>query len=223
MTLKNFYQKILKQVFLSVALIIGGTGLFFMIYDRSIPKIPLETTTFLPHEFPIYIPVFASRMQINAFIENKLLLSQAESIYAFYDTLTKSRQITTALLNSALLFEAPVNLIFALSNWESGGFNLKAIGINENATTDHGLMGLNSRTFSSMTKEDFESPLRNAREGVQYLVKEYHRYQETWERALIAYNSGKQDNIRSTTINHLVNVLSFEREFDALFVEHFGH
>lgn len=162
---------------------------------------------------------YVARIEVNALVRSMIIDGRSEEIYRFYDQQTGNREITHALVNTALLSEIPVNLLFALVAWESG-YNPRAL--NENpGSSDHGLMQLNSKTFAALSLDEMHDPIVNIRHGAAYLAARYQDY-GSWEAAVIAYNGGNTELVRGGTIHHLVNVLTNERSLDRSFVEAFG-
>jgi len=164
-------------------------------------------------------PVFASRSIVNETVKAMVISGRSEDVYLFYDRFTKSREITYTLVNTALLSGIPINLLFGLVQWESN-YNPRALNVN-GGSSDHGLMQLNSITFSSLTEDDFYNPVTNIRHGSNYLEARFKEF-GSWEAAVIAYNGGNTELVKGTTVRHLVNVLENEREYDRAFVEAFG-
>ncbi len=209
---------------LIAVLILVGLTLFFGVAGIKTKALVDELAAAEPRDPVVVVdrietPVFASRETINDTVKAMIIAGRSEDVYVFYDQFTKNREITHALVNTALLSGIPINLLFALVQWESN-YNPRALNINS-GSSDQGLMQLNSRTFSALSEEELYDPVVNIRHGAQYLADRFAQY-GSWEAAVIAYNGGNTELVKGITVRHLVNVLSNEREYDRAFVEAFG-
>ena len=157
--------------------------------------------------------VYLSRLEVNDMIYREIDAGRMEWIYLFYDAITGSRTVTHVLLQSALLYEVPVNLLFALCNRESGFDPLAVNGSNSNGTSDFGLLQLNTGTFSTLDEKTLLNPSENVLIGTQYLLTRFENV-DSWELAVIAYNGGSGPRIAESALLHLNWVLAYERTFD---------
>ena len=127
---------------------------------------------------------------VNDFIshskENRLLA------LTFYQKEAGSYIVAEAIIDNAIKHEVPVNLAFALAFTESS-YNPNSINGNTDRTQDKGLFQLNTRTFSSLTNEQFFDPNFNADKGLEYLRNRFNTV-EYWEEAVSRYNAHNSPN-----------------------------
>jgi len=160
-----------------------------------------------------------SREQINSFIKEQIKQDKIKDVINFYNNSVNNYEITYAIINNALQYKIPVNLLFGLIKHESG-FNPKTKGAkNANGSFDFGLMQLNSITYQKLILKNgidyVLDPFENLKLGCQHLVDCYDTY-ENWELALISYNAGniKNQPVYFKTLLYLSKILSYEKEFD---------
>jgi soluble lytic murein transglycosylase-like protein len=85
----------------------------------------------------------------------------------FYNGISGDPRITEPILHYAEVYDIPLPLAFSLA-WAESNFRIKAR--NENTRSiDRGLFQLNSRTFASLSEEDFYDPATNAKYGLSHL------------------------------------------------------
>jgi soluble lytic murein transglycosylase-like protein len=149
--------------------------------------------------------------------EMKILLSSNPlSVYEFYDSYTKRREISEAILQIAIEKNVPVNLAFAVAYTESE-FNPNAVNSRRNSdgTKDWGLFQLNDGYRESWSRADFFNIRANAREGITFLKTCLETYDGIV--AIAAYNrgiSGVRSGVSMATLLYVNKVQSFEKALD---------
>lgn len=141
--------------------------------------------------------------------------AEYEKILLFYDTYTKSREITTTIINYSLEYNNPIHLMFALAKRESG-FDPKKESRNPDKTWDRGLFQLNSGSRKLWKRTDYFDIARNTKDAsgqMQWLISKYKD-----ELALAAYNAGyysiERKDLPYTTALHVFEIKEFEFDFD---------
>jgi hypothetical protein len=126
-----------------------------------------------------------------------------------YEYLGRDRELTNVIINHALRYDIPINMLFAIIGIESD-FRTDLVVRNQNGTSDYGLMQCNSRTFSGYSGEQLLDLKTNLRLGCEYLLKMKKLY-GSWEMAVYRYNG-----IGSKAVRHMVRVINKEREIDSV-------
>lgn len=144
-------------------------------------------------------------------------LSQ-ESVLAFFEAITNSRQIAEIILKYADEFEIEPSLAFALA-WEESRYNPRAI--NKNKTSiDRGLFQLNSKSFPKLQVEEFYDPDLNARYGIAHL-RWCLDLAGSEVAGLAMYNAGttrvRSDNTPKSTLDYISRIQSFRSGIEKLF------
>jgi hypothetical protein len=161
----------------------------------------------------------ATRFVINNTVKTLIVNGHIEDVLTFYDKFTGDRQLTYLAVSIALMKDIPINLLFALAQWESG-FNTNSDTVNDNGSHDIGWMKCNTYTFKNYTVQQLKDAALNGELGSDFLVQQQHIY-GSWEEAVIAYNAGRTDAVKARTINYLSIILSLERGYDDSFVKVF--
>ena len=157
---------------------------------------------------------FLSRLEVNAVIESKIKQGKIEDVLIHYDALTKNREVTFNMVSYCLMYEVPVNLLFALAQHESGFY---ATAMNSNHTSsDIGIMQLNTSSYSAYKEAQLFDIKTNIRLGASHLQGEFVKY-DRWEFALLGYNCGGIREVPDSTIRYMVSILNIERSFDRQF------
>ena len=137
----------------------------------------------------------------------------------FYSQVTKSREITEAILAAADINDISIPLAFSLA-WVESSYRIKALNRNSNSV-DRGLFQLNSRTFPNLHEEQFYDPRTNAEYGLAHF-----RYcLEVGDNELVAlaiYNAGVNRVRRGTpysTLHHVARILDNKRELFESFTQ----
>jgi soluble lytic murein transglycosylase-like protein len=167
------------------------------------------------------INIFITGLSINKIIKfyRDNYPEDYEKILIFYDEYTKSREITTNIINYSIEYGNPINLMFSLAKRESD-FDPKMEQKNSNKTWDRGLFQLNSGSRKSWKKTDFFNIAKNTKEAsgvMQWLLSKY----DDEELALASYNAGyyrvqKKDLPYITSI-HVFEIKKFEFDFNYKF------
>jgi soluble lytic murein transglycosylase-like protein len=108
----------------------------------------------------------------------------------------------------------PVNLSFSLALAESNFNNQTPPNKNKDGSIDYGIFRLNSKYYPNIKK--YSNLQNNIKEGISHLKKEYLKY-GSYDLAIMTYNCGSPTNIGAISIQHLNNVLAFEKKLDEWF------
>lgn len=169
------------------------------------------------------------RQDINIFIHSRMDdADQYQRILDFYTEYTKNPEITKAIIKYSLEYRMPINLAFALSYVESGGFKIRAIQHNNNGTIDRGLFQLNNGHRKDWEVADFYNIDRNCEEGIRFWAEECQTEERPIPMTFIAYNSGpyservKRGVVPEDRIRYVDNILSYEDELNIAFNNMFG-
>ncbi len=127
---------------------------------------------------------YHTRTDVNLAI---LKLDRAKAIN-FYNQFVNDIEITTVILDKALIKGVPVNTVFAVA-WKESKFNPKSVSKkNTNGSRDWGLFQLNDNIYK-WTREDFFNVEKNTQAAMKHLL---YCLKETSDMgaALAAYNAG---------------------------------
>lgn len=109
------------------------------------------------------------------------------AVVDFFVDLVGSEEIALPILYHANRENLSLSLVFSLA-WVESRFS--PVAVNRNASSvDRGLFQLNSRTFRTLTEEDFFHPDVNAFHGTQYLTW-CMEHTPTEMQAVACYNAG---------------------------------
>jgi soluble lytic murein transglycosylase-like protein len=150
---------------------------------------------------------YYTREGVNGKVADLLHENQNQRVLDIYGYLSQDREVTQEVIDSALRYDIPVNLLFALINIESS-FRTDLVAKNPNGTSDYGIMQCNSRTFSNFDREELLDFRTNMKLGCEYLIK-MKKTHDTWEMAVYRYNG-----IGSRAVKHMAKVINQEREID---------
>ncbi len=139
-----------------------------------------------------------------------------ERVVDYFTDLTGSRKLTDIILRYSDINNLPLSLSFALAETESS-FNPSAV--NRNSTSvDRGLFQLNSRSFPSLSPDDFFDPEINARYGLKYL-KECLDQGGNIIVGLAMYNAGKtrvaNHGTPRMTLDYIARIMESQEEINA--------
>jgi hypothetical protein len=136
----------------------------------------------------------------------------------FYNSITRSAEITQAVLSAADKYSVPTALAFALCGVESQ-FNSRALNYNE-ISIDRGLFQLNSLSFPQLSEADFFSVQKNAEHGMKYLRYCLDRG-ENEVVALAMYNAGEgrvsDMGAPKMTLTYISRILDLKSDLEARF------
>jgi len=198
------------------SLLIACVFLGAWLYERHRP--PKEVIIEIPREIPRHL----SRLEVNQLLLETWMGSEGDRLMDFYIEETGSREVALYILTQALAYEVPVHLAFALCQQESNYLPTALNGHkNQNKSKDIGLFQLNTRTFSQYTQKELFDPMTNAHLGVWYLKSRSREYQ-TWEEALMAYNSGYAEKMNYNSFQYMLRIIQTERRLDERFNEWVG-
>lgn len=187
-------KKILTFAFLSVI------TLFLVNFTFKLPVvekvIPFYTT-------------YLTRLQIN----DKIKVNEALYIKK-YGEYFKRNDIAKEVVKAAIELEMPINLCFAIGLAESNLNHLKAPNYNKNGSFDYGVFRLNSSTYPDI--KTYSKLENNVRQGILHFKDEYKKY-NSFDIAIMTYNSGSIGNIKETSVRHLHRVLGYEKALDEWF------
>jgi hypothetical protein len=136
----------------------------------------------------------------------------------FYNSITRSDEITRAVLVNAEKYSIPPALAFALCGVESR-YNRNALNHNE-ISVDRGLFQLNSLSFPDLTEDDFFSVTKNTEQGMKHLRYCLDRG-ENEVVALAMYNAG-ETRVTGTgaplmTLTYIYRILGLRDELESRF------
>jgi hypothetical protein len=97
--------------FLTVVLFLCGFIIARMILAPPTPPQLAPAPEIVRVTEVVYTPSFVSREIVNSALMEAIIEGHSEWVLSFYDEFTGSREITFALLNTALLYDVPVNLL----------------------------------------------------------------------------------------------------------------
>ena len=152
---------------------------------------------------------YYTREGVNSEVTVLLRDNQLHRILDIYSYLCRDRSVAQEIIDSAMRYDIPLNLLFALINVESG-FRTDLVVKNPNGTSDYGIMQCNSGTFSNFNTEELLDFRTNLKLGCEYLIK-MQRTHNSWEMAVYRYNG-----IGSRAVKHMVKVINQEREIDGV-------
>ena len=168
-------------------------------------KAPGEPVASFPYTEQEYYTREAVNKEVNALIQQ----DQLHRVLDIYGYLSRDRAVTEQIVNNALRYDIPINLLFALIQTESG-FRTDLVIQNNNGSIDYGIMQCNSRTFTRYSPKELLDPRTNLKLGSEYLIK-MKKMQNTWEMAVYRYNG-----TGSQAVKHMVKVITQEREIDRI-------
>lgn len=142
-------------------------------------------------------------------------ISYYENVFAEKEKI--SNKIAGAILHTALNYDVPITLAFALAFTESS-YRTRAFNYsNSNKSFDYGLFQLNSFTFP-FNEEKMEI-WNNTNLALKYLKSEYDKL-GSWELALIAYNAGFVFRYNTGTREYVKRILEKQAEINEWFKEY---
>ena len=150
---------------------------------------------------------YITREAVNREVVSLINEYRMNRVLDIYGHLSSDRNLTNEIINAALRYDIPVNLLFAVVSTESS-FRKNLVVKNQNGTSDYGIMQCNSNTFPAYTPEELLDPVTNLRLGCEYLLK-MKKAHGSWEMAVYRYNG-----IGSRAVRHMVRVINREREID---------
>ena len=211
-------------------LIVALSG-FFVVFDKfhgfpgqRVEEIPAAAVN--PAGEGEGIPEFQSFLVYSVNEGDDLILASyhdplyQEGVLSFFQDLSGSREVATAILDNATANNIPLALAFALCEEESH-YNPRAFNRNRNDTVDRGLFQLNNATFPKLKAEDFYDAETNARHGLAHL---------RWcldnagseVAGLAMYNAGTT-RVRSAgtpkdTLDYISRILNRQQKIEKLFI-----
>lgn len=141
-----------------------------------------------------------------------------DGVVDFFVALTGSEEIALPILYYADKADISLSLVFSLA-WVESRFS--PVAVNENPTSvDRGLFQLNSRTFRTLTEEDFFHPDTNAYHAIDYLSW-CLRYSDSEEEAIAVYNAGlrrvRAGQTPPSTRTYVARIVAFRTELERNF------
>jgi len=141
-----------------------------------------------------------------------------ESVVAFFEAITHSRQIAELILKYADKFEVDPSLAFALA-WVESRYNPRAVNKNKDSV-DRGLFQLNSKSFPRLQVDDFYNPDLNARYGIAHL-RWCLDLAGSEVAGLAMYNAGttrvRSDSTPKSTLDYISRIQNFQAGIKELF------
>lgn len=216
-------KKIVRTVSVPVVLIALGVGSCFYLFRLTNTLLPssdevnTEWVAMHPKEYRDAI-LKAKSEKLDVILTLYRDPASKESVLAFFQAITNSRQIAEVILKYADEFELSPSLVFALA-WEESHYNPRAVNKNK-ASIDRGLFQLNSKSFTNLKEAEFFDPEVNARYGIAHL---------RWcldlagsdVAGLAMYNAGttrvRSDNTPKRTLDYIARIQGFQSGIEQLF------
>lgn len=149
-----------------------------------------------------------------------------DAVVEFFVDLTGSVSTALPILYHADRIGISLSLVFSLA-WVESRYRPDAI--NENATSiDRGLFQLNSRTFTTLTEDDFFHPDINTQHGIEFLAWCLEHTTSEMQ-AVAVYNAGltrvRAGQTPASTLIHVERIRTFRaqliRRFEAFILNEF--
>jgi hypothetical protein len=152
-------------------------------------------------------------LEINKKIEELLSIGRSEDVYLFFDKITNNRNVTYNIITSALVFELPISIAFAVPFHESR-FNPTLIG-NNGTSVDVGLNQLNNVANPEYTIDQLLDIKTNCRVAHGLLTKYYKQTGNNWIYSFLKYHRGNQ--IDELGLVYANKILTKQLEYEELF------
>jgi soluble lytic murein transglycosylase-like protein len=211
---------LISAVIVVVVLGVGVSFYFFKSTDAALLGTIEDKTEWVAMHPKEYRDAILKANQNKSDIILTLYRDQAskESVIAFFEAITHSRQIAEVILKYADEFEVEPSLVFALA-WEESQYNPRAVNKNK-ASIDRGLFQLNSKSFPSLNVEDFYNPDLNARYGIAHL-RWCLDLAGSEVAGLAMYNAGttrvRSDSTPKSTLDYISRIQNFQAGIEQLF------
>jgi len=149
-----------------------------------------------------------------------------EAVGEFFIQEAGSKKVALPMLYHAERNDLPLSLVFALV-WVESQYNTRAVHYNRGGhSVDKGLFQLNSRTFRSLSDDDFFSPDISARHGTAYLSYAFDAGGDA-ETAVAIYNAGPgrvlRGQVPDSTERYRRRILAYRDQLDARFRSFIRH
>jgi len=146
-----------------------------------------------------------------------------EDVLLFFQDITGSREIASAILSNASHYNVAPALAFSLCAEESE-YNPRALHRNKNQTVDRGLFQLNNASFPKLKAEDFYDSNVNASNGISHL-RWCLNTAGSEIAALAMYNAG-ETRVRSvgtpkSTLDYVSRILKRQRQIEERFADYY--
>jgi hypothetical protein len=171
------------------------------------------------HAFPV----------LNSEEEQDLILSLyrdeafREDVLVFFQDITGSREIASAILSNASYYSVAPALAFSLCAEESG-YNPHAFNRNKNQTVDRGLFQLNNASFPKLKVEDFYDTDINVMHGISHL-RQCLNTAGSEIAALAMYNAGETRvssvGTPKSTLDYISRILKRQRKIEERFEDYY--
>jgi hypothetical protein len=180
-----------------------------LLSDRGPALVPVYGEEYTPANKAAgaYTVEYRTRETVNHEVVSMINGYRMHRVLDMYGYLSRDRDLTNEIINHALRYDIPINLLFAVISVESD-FKTDLVVQNQNGTADYGIMQCNSNTFSRYNREELLDLRTNLRLGCEYLLK-MKKVHGSWEMAVYRYNG-----IGSRAVRHMVRVINREREID---------
>jgi len=210
-----------------ILLFFGSCCFFAIVFSGNgkAPSLPddAETRPVREGEAELAFPV------LNSEEEQDLILSLyrdeafREDVLVFFQDITGSREIASAILSNASDYSVAPALAFSLCAEESG-YNPRALNRNKNQTVDRGLFQLNSASFPKLKVEDLYDTDINAMHGISHL-RWCLNTAGSEIAALAMYNAGETRVLSvgtpKSTLDYVSRILKRQRKIEESFTDYY--
>jgi hypothetical protein len=146
-----------------------------------------------------------------------------EDVLVFFQDMTGSREVASAILSNASEYNVAPALAFSLC-FEESRYNPRALNRNKNETVDRGLFQLNNASFPKLKVEDFYDADVNAGQGISHL-RWCLNTAGSEIAALAMYNAG-ETRVRSvgtpkSTLDYISRILKGQRKIEERFADYY--
>jgi len=210
-----------------VLLLVGSCCFFAVVFGRGgkAPSLPdgAETRPVEDGEAELAFPAQNSEEEQDLILSLYRDEAFREDVLVFFQEITGSREIASAILSNASDYNVAPALAFSLCAEESG-YNPRALNRNKNQTVDRGLFQLNNASFPKLKVEDFYDTNINARYGISHL-RWCLNTAGTEISALAIYNAG-ETRVRSvgtpkSTLDYVSRILKRQRKIEDNFEDYY--
>jgi len=194
--------------------------------DAEFAKTPIAETRTIPEdEAEFAFPVLNNNEDQDLILSLYRDEAFREDVLAFFQDISGSREIASAILSNASDYNVAPALAFSLCAEESS-YNPRALHRNKNQTVDRGLFQLNNASFPQIRVEDFYDTNVNAMYGISHL-RWCLNTAGSEIAALAMYNAG-ETRVRSvgtpkSTLDYVSRILKRQRKIEDSFADYYCH
>ena len=157
------------------------------------------------------------RNYINKRIIEIFKSGRADEIYNFYNNFIGNKEATICIINTALIFDIPVNYFVGLAYQESKFNCLRKSKKNSDGSCDIGIFQLNTKIYKKYDINYLFIIQNNVRMAGAHLADNYQRV-DNWYSALGIYNAGHEKKVN---FSYVKNILLYADKLDNEFSQAF--